>query len=317
MLVAVLAAQRPGMDAAMYVFQSSGQYGGSYRSFANGIGASALVPTAAGYFVRVATVGVNGSVNLTNANRVYTFGPEPTFGRGTADTRPQLQLQLRGTAGLDETYVYFEAGATAGRDVEFDATKLANPSGFNLATLAASQEMAINGLPVLGNSAVLAPLAVTAPRAGTYTFNAANVANFTGTVTLIDALASTRTVLTTGSTYAFTLSGTTAPGRFTLEFRSAGVLANSAAQALAAQVQLFPNPTSGLFRVQLPLLSSKAAVPATLSNALGLTVQTRTLRAPAGQGIDATFDVRSLAAGVYTLRLNVDGTPVVRKVVVE
>ncbi|GAA3963637.1 choice-of-anchor D domain-containing protein [Hymenobacter antarcticus] len=314
----VTPAQRPGMDAAMYVFQSSGQYGGGYRSFANGIGASSLIPTAAGYFVRVAAVGTNGSVNLTNANRVTTFGSEPTFGRGTADSRPQLQLQLRGTAaGLDETYVYFEAGATAGRDVEYDATKLANPSGLNVTTLAASHEMAINGLPVLGNSAVLVPLAVSVPQAGTYTFDAANVANFTGTVALIDALTSTRTVLTAGSTYAFTLNGTTAPGRFTLEFRAAGVLANSAAQALAAQIQLFPNPTSGSFRVQLPLLSSKAAVSATLLNALGQTVQTRTLRAPAGQGIDATFDVRGLAAGVYTLRLNVDGTPVVRKVVLE
>ncbi|GAB2714800.1 hypothetical protein GCM10011495_30650 [Hymenobacter frigidus] len=314
----VTPAQRPGMDAAMYVFQSSGQYGGSYRTFANGIGESSLVPTAAGYFVRVAAVGANGSVNLTNANRVITFDPEPIFGRGTADARPQLQLQLRGTAaGRDETYVYFEAGATAGRDVEYDATKLANPSGLNVASLAASQEMAINGLPVLGNSVVLVPLAVTVPQAGTYTLEAANVANFTGTVTLIDALTSTRTVLTTGSTYAFTLGATTAPGRFTLEFRAAGVLASSAAQALAAQVQLFPNPTSGLFRVQLPLLSSKSAVAATLSNSLGQTVQTRTLRAPAGQGIDAMFDVRDLAAGVYTLRLNVDGTPVVRKVVVE
>ncbi|WP_460502843.1 T9SS type A sorting domain-containing protein [Hymenobacter agri] len=52
-------------------------------------------------------------------------------------------------------------------------------------------------------------------------------------------------------------------------------------------------------------------------NALGQTVLSRTLNAAAGQAIDAEFDVRALAAGVYTLRLNVNGTPVVRKVVVE
>ncbi|MDB5234238.1 MAG: hypothetical protein JWR44_1231 [Hymenobacter sp.] len=315
----VAPAQRPGMDAAMYVFQSGGQYGGSYRSYANGIGgASPLIDVASGYFVRVSTTGTAGSVDLTNANRVTTFGAQPAFGRGAADSRPQLELQLRNaTTGLDETYVYFETGATAGRDAQYDATKLANPSGLNLSSVAAGQEMAINGLPLLGTSAVIVPLQVAVPQAGNYTFNAADVANFTGSVTLTDALAGTRTVLTTGSSYAFTLAGTSAPGRFALEFRAAGVLASASAKALAAQVQLFPNPASVAFRVQLPLLRANAVVSATLTNALGQTVLNRTLSAPAGQAINAEFDVRALASGVYTLRLNVDGTPVVRKVVVE
>ena len=69
--------------------------------------------------------------------------------------------------------------------------------------------------------------------------------------------------------------------------------------------------------MQLPLLAGKTTVQATLLNALGQTVLNRTLNAAAGQAIDAEFDVRALAAGVYTLRLNVNGTPVVRKVMVE
>ncbi|MDO7853989.1 pectinesterase family protein [Hymenobacter convexus] len=94
-------------------------------------------------------------------------------------------------------------------------------------------------------------------------------------------------------------------------------LATTSARALAGQLQLFPNPTSTSFRVQLPAVSSKAAVSATLINTLGQTVRTQRLSAANGQPIDAEFDVRGLAAGVYTLRLNVDGTPVTRKVVVE
>ncbi|MFD2720857.1 beta strand repeat-containing protein [Hymenobacter monticola] len=315
----VAPAQRPGMEAAMYVFQSSGQYGGSYRSYTNGIGgASPLIPTAAGYFVRVGTIGAAGAVNLTNANRVTTFGPQPAFGRGATDTRPQLQLQLNGaTAGLDEAYIYFEAGATAAADAEYDARKLANPSGLSLASLAAGEELSINGLPVLTNATVLVPLTVQVPQAGSYLLQVGELANFTGTATLVDALTGTRTVLATGTRYAFALTGTSATGRFSVEFRSASVLASTPAQALAAQVQVFPNPASGSFRLQLPVLSSKAAVSATLVNALGQTVLTRSLSAPAGQAIDAAFDVRGLAAGVYTLRLNVDGTPLVRKVVVE
>ncbi|MDO7854295.1 choice-of-anchor D domain-containing protein [Hymenobacter convexus] len=314
----VTLAQRPGMEAGMYVFQSSGQYGGSYRTYANGVGASPLIPTASGYFVRVASVGGTGAVNLTNANRVATFGTQPAFGRGTADTRPQLQLLLSGAStGLDEAYIYFEAGATAARDAEYDAAKLANPSGLNLASVAGGQELAINGLPVLGNTAVLVPLTVRVPQAGSYRFEAADLANFTGTATLIDALTGTRTVLATGSSYAFAMAGTSATGRFSVEFRAANALATTAAQALNAQVQLFPNPASGSFHLQLPMLSSKAAVSATLVNALGQTVLTRSLSAPAGQAIDEAFDVRGLAAGVYTLRLTVAGTPLVRKVVVE
>jgi hypothetical protein len=311
--------QRPGMEAAMYVFQSSGQYGGSYRSYTNGIGGSSpLIPTASGYFVRVATVGGIGAVNLTNANRVTTFGTQPAFGRGTVDVRPQLQLQLSGAGtGLDEAYVYFESGATAGHDVEYDATKLANPSGLNLASLAGAEQMAINGLPALGAAPVLVPLFVGVPAAGSYQFQVAKLANFTGTVTLVDALTGTRTVLSTGSSYAFTLTGYTAPGRFTLEFGAAAGPLATAAQVLAAQVQLFPNPASASFRVQLPVRSAKAVVSATLVNALGQTVQQRTLSAPAGQAIDAEFDVRGLAAGVYQLRLSTDGAPVVRKVVVQ
>ena len=314
----VAPAQRPGMDAAMYVFQSSGQYGGSYRTFANGVGGSSLIPAASGYFARVTTPGTLGAVNLTNANRVTTPVATPAFGRGTADNRPQLHLQLRGATGLDEAYLYFEAGATAGLDARYDAVKLANPSGFQLASAAAGQHLAINGLPVPGATALVVPLAVAVPQAGSYAIGAAEVANFgSGTVTLLDALTGTRTVLTAGASYAFVLSGPAAPGRFAVEFRSSGALATTAANALAAQTQLFPNPASASFRVVLPVLRGKAPVAATLTNALGQTVLSRSLSAPAGQAITAEFDVRGLARGVYTLRLTLDGEQVVRKVVVE
>ena len=315
--------QRPGMDAAIYVFESAGQYGGSYRASVNGVGGNGnspqpIVVAGQGYFVRVATGQASGQVNLDNPNRVTTFGPQPSFGRGTADTRPQVALTLQGASAADDAYVYFQAGATAGKDVEFDAAKLANSNGLNLTSLAGGESLAINGLPVLGTATVLVPLNVATPQAGSYSLKAGSLANMAGTtVTLVDALTSTRTVLAAGTTYAFSLSSTTATGRFALEFRPSGALATTAAQALSAQTQLFPNPASGSFRVQLPLLAGKTTVQAALLNALGQTVLNRTLNAAAGQAIDAEFDVRALAAGVYTLRLNVNGTPVVRKVMVE
>ena len=318
----ITVSQRPGMDAAVYVFESAGQYGGSYRTNVNGVGGNGnvnpLIVSGSGCFVRVSTPNGTGAVNLNNSNRVTTFGAQPNFGRGTADPRPQVALTLQGASVSDDAYVYFQAGATAGKDGEFDATKLANPHGLNLTSLAGGEALAINGLPVLGSVTLLVPLNVAAPQAGSYSLTAGALANLTGTtVTLLDALVSTRTVLTAGTSYAFNLTSTSATGRFALEFRPSGALATTAAQALSAQTQLFPNPASGSFRVQLPLLAGKTTVQATLANTLGQTVLSRTLNAAAGQAIDAEFDVRALAAGVYTLRLNVNGTPVVRKVVVE
>ena len=99
--------------------------------------------------------------------------------------------------------------------------------------------------------------------------------------------------------------------------QGSAVLGTTPAQALSAQIQLYPNPASSSFRVQLPLLASKAAVVATLVNTLGQKVRAQRLSAAAGQPIDAAFDVRGLAAGIYTLQLTIDGIPVTRKVMVE
>lgn len=98
---------------------------------------------------------------------------------------------------------------------------------------------------------------------------------------------------------------------------ASAVLATTPASALNAQVSLFPNPVSASFRVQLPALRRQATVSAALRNTLGQTVRAQQWGTTAGQPSDAEFDVRGLAAGVYTLRLNVDDTPVTRKVVVE
>ena len=319
----VTAGQRPGMDAAIYVFESAGQYGGSYRANVNGVGGNGnspqpLVVSSQGYFARVTAPNGTGSVNLDNSNRVTTFGPQPSFGRSTADARPQLRLELLGNGLADRAHVYFQTGATTGVDSEFDAVKLPNPTGLNLASVTSTENLAINGLPALATATVLVPLRVAVPLAGSYSLNAGDLANLAGTtVTLIDAQTNTRTVLAAGTTYTFSLTSTTAPGRFSVEFRPTGALATTPAQALAAQTQLFPNPASASFRVQLPVLSAKATVQATLLNALGQTVLRRSLSAAAGQAIDAEFDVRALAAGVYTLRLDVNSTPVTRKVVVE
>jgi hypothetical protein len=301
-----------GMDAAIYVFEASSQYGGSYRSFVNGVG-NGKIALGQGFFVRTSAVGTSGTVRFTNSLRSASeFG----VAFRQTDTRPLLRLAVADAAATltDNATVYFETAATPAFDATADAYKLTNPSGLTLGTvLPGGESLSIDGRPSLAGQTQIIPLTLNVPQAGTYTFSVESFANLTGaTVVLRDALTSTRTALATGVSYRCTLAGTSATGRFALEFQPAAAPLATNAQALAAQVQLYPNPTAGRFHLALPLGATAQPVAAVLTNALGQTVLSRSLTTA-----EADFDVRGLAAGVYTLRLNMNGATVTRKVVLQ
>lgn len=311
-----------GMSGAMYIFVSTSRYAGSYRAYVNNVGGTgSTIPLGQAFFVRSLS-GAPVTLTLPVSARISDFATAntATVQRTAADPRPLLRLTLAtATASLtDETYLYQEAGATTAPDAAFDAAKLPNPSGLNLATVASGQELAINGLPVAGAPTTV-PLVLTVPAAGSYVLTAAQLANFTpGALTLTDALTGIRTPLAAGTRYAFALAGTTAPGRFALELNAASPLAASPAQALAAQLQVFPNPASGSFQVVLPVPAGTAAPAlAELTNTLGQTVRRVPLTAGPGQSLVGEANVRGLAPGVYQLHLCVAEVPLVRRVVVQ
>ncbi|WP_046244883.1 T9SS type A sorting domain-containing protein [Hymenobacter terrenus] len=94
-----------------------------------------------------------------------------------------------------------------------------------------------------------------------------------------------------------------------------GVLTSTRNEALAATVDLYPNPASQSFKLVLPAGSLNTA-SASITNALGQVVQTRQLKSSiAGSTID--FDVSNLAAGVYSLQLKSGNDLVVKRIVVE
>ncbi|MDB5267690.1 MAG: pectinesterase [Hymenobacter sp.] len=98
------------------------------------------------------------------------------------------------------------------------------------------------------------------------------------------------------------------------------VLATTPAQALAAQVQLYPNPAAGRFHLQLPQLSGAAAqqpIALRLFNGIGQLVLVRNLPATTGRAVETEVDVHRLPPGIYNLRLDIAGTPITRKVVIE
>ncbi|WP_460502006.1 FG-GAP-like repeat-containing protein, partial [Hymenobacter agri] len=213
-LSTITAGQRANMDAAFYVFESTSQYGGSYRTYINGVGTNSLVGTAQAFFVRVTAGQTSGSLGLSNANRVTTFGQQAPV-RRTAETRPLVQLDLKGTTGLADAFIaYAQGGATAGFDGEYDAPKLANSSGLNLSSTAASGErLAIEGRPEFLAATVL-PLSVGVPAAGTYTITATQLLNLPAGLDayLRDAQTGQTVNLRTQPSYSFTATAAQASG---------------------------------------------------------------------------------------------------------
>ncbi|MDO7884318.1 T9SS type A sorting domain-containing protein [Hymenobacter cheonanensis] len=317
----VAESQLTGVLPAIYLYQSTGPYVGRYRSLVNGIGAgTGLIPAGQGFFVRASTAGATGSVALTNANRAITFAGQPALQRTAADLRPRLRLSLGAgslpaspASALDETFVYLEVGATAAFDGAFDACKLANPSGYYLAsasTDAPAQPLSINGRAPLGPAEEVVPLWLSVPTGGTYTLTATELANFTtsagaATPYLRDALTGTLTNLSQQASYSFAVAaGAPAAGRFALLLRPAGPLATAPALA-GALVSLYPNPAAAettLSATGLPGLAT--TLDAVLLDAVGRQVGHYTL--PVRQGAASQpLPTAGLASGIYLLRVSV------------
>ena len=303
---------RPNLDAAIYVFESSGPYSGAYRSYVNGLG-SPLLPLGQAFFVHVADGQTSGGLTFRNSQRPTAF-LSPGFLRPAAETRPVVHLALRGATGpADDAYVYYQAGATAGADTEFDAEKLPNPTGLNLASEAAGRAFAINGLPLMGAGAAPVPLHVGVPATGAYTLEAAELLNLPAGLRayLRDRQTGTVTDLTAQPRYAFIAGTTFTATRFEL-FLTPQVLATQL--ALAEQVALYPNPARTAVSVDLPAALGRTGAVVELVDVVGRVVLRQTL--PAGPSTH-TLRLTNLATGVYSLRLHAGADVVVKKLVIE
>ncbi len=308
-----------GLNNAVYVVKSTGQYAGGYASYVNGAevnGGSDQVAAMQGFFVRVAAAGTPGALTFTNAGRLTAYA-NPAFQRGNAGTAPLVRLALRNAAGrVDEALAYFDAAATPGFDAALDAYKL-NPAGavMALATEGPDAVLSIDARPALGTADVLVPLRVQAGP-GSYTLGATELLRLPAGIRayLRDALTGTATDLAQQPDYAFAIgAGAAASGRFSLLLTTQGVLATAPA-ALGQQVSVFPNPARGTVSVGLPAALVRQPTEATLVNALGQTVLRATL--PAGPAVQA-LALPGVARGVYTLRLLTSEGTIAKRLIVE
>ncbi len=319
-LARVADGDRLNLDGATYVYSSTSQYLGQYRSYVNGVGGNPVLPVAQGFFARVSAGKTSGSFTFRNSQRLTAPNATP-FQRGAADARPLVQLDLRGTTGPAEAfYAYAQAGATPAFDAQFDAEKIANPTGLNLSSTATSgQRLAIDGRPVFDAATVL-PLNVGVPAAGTYSFAAVVLNNLPAGLDayLSDAQTGQTVNLRTQPAYTFSVTAAQATallvGRFVLRF-TASALATAPALT-AAQVELYPNPARARFAVLMPGVAGATAVQAELVNALGQIVARQSAALPAS-GATLTVETGELAVGVYTLRLRAGPTTLAKRVVIQ
>jgi hypothetical protein len=312
---------RPGLDAGCYVFESTGPYAGAYRAYVNGVGSSPLIGSSQGFFVRVSDGQTAGALTFRNRQRLTTFGTQVAMHRLAANLRPLVQLDLRAPSGAtDSFFAYAEAGATAGFDTQFDAHKLPNSTGLNLAGASGTGAgLAIDGRAAFAPATVL-PLVVGVPAAGTYALTASTLRNLPAGLTayLTDTATGQTINLSQQASYSFSVTASQASalltGRFSLRFGAAGALATTSA-ALAAEVAVYPNPARGSFTVALPAGLGTGLAQAELLNNLGQVVYQQAVRLLAS-GTSFTVGTSGLATGVYSLRLQA-GTTLVRRVVLE
>ena len=313
-------ADRPNLDASLYVFESSGPYAGAYRSYINGIG-NPLIGSSQAFFARVSAGQTTGSLTFRDAQRVTSYGVQVPVRRDAADVRPLVELRLQAPDGsADALFAYAENGATAGLDPQYDAEKLLNSTGLNLAAVSGTSEwLAIDARPAFASGTVI-PLVVGVPAAGTYTLAAPAFHNLASLVPLLTDAATGRTIsLQQQRAYAFTVNAaqaaTALTGRFTLHFAAAAPLA-AAPPLSAAQVAVYPNPAPGRFTVLLPGTGTAAPLQMELLNALGQAVWQQ-IRSLPSTGASLDVDASGLSAGVYSLRLRGANAACTKRVVLQ
>jgi hypothetical protein len=213
--------------------------------------------------------------------------------------------------------VYFEPGATAQVDQDFDALKLPNPGGLNLASLVGTDEaVAINGLPMFTGADVTVPLQLAVPATGSYTLEAAQLLNLpAGTQAYLrDRQTGALIDLSQQPSYSFTMNAAFTGARFELQLTGQRVLTTASA-SLSAQVAVYPNPASKSVFVELPATLGRAAVAVALVDALGRQVLVQTL--PAAGAKAHQVSLVNVATGVYSLRISTEQGTVAKKLMVE
>lgn len=220
----VLLTSQPDIDPGIAVWNTSGEYTGTFQPFnlshVSGPFAPNLSPWQ-GFWARKVTVGGTVSFNFTQAQR--TTAQNVFYMNLGANT---LLLKVKGFGYADATYVQFNDNATQGFDLGLDAEK--RPGGHQqpgLYTYQASMpdtRLAINAIADGAQNNTI-PVVLMPGQDGSLTFEAHGVSSFDPTqyILLEDKVTATVQDLRSNPNYSFGMTTNENPDRFVLHFTPA------------------------------------------------------------------------------------------------
>jgi glucose/arabinose dehydrogenase len=240
-------AQNPQLEATVWRRIPTGQYAGSWASFANGIGLNGgtdEIPVAQGFFVRASTNGI--TLNMNNSVRLINY-TNPTFYRteGTEEAKKEglIKLEVSQNQWKDEIAVYFEDGATENFDFRYDAERFqynSSPIPSLTSISKDNKQLAINGLATFEEDQKI-PLTLFTYANGKYKFSLKELKFFKNTIEVFieDKLLDKVYNIRQNTDYEFDiLDNGLQKDRFVLRFTNK-VTENKALSSLA----VFPNPS--------------------------------------------------------------------------
>ncbi|WP_375437797.1 T9SS type A sorting domain-containing protein [uncultured Hymenobacter sp.] len=347
----VAAADRAGLEAAIYVYESTGPGKGYYRSYVNGAGtASPIIAAGQAFFVRVKKGNTSGTLTFRNTQRVVDYAIQADFNR-IAKAREQSGVTARpkgngcnsfGCRGLGTTAatqessvnfswvtVYSDATASsipvaeAGFNSEYDAEAGDLQARSNVALSIANkdnQELSVKGVNDMATAVF--PLTLKANAPGRYILGPDSVMLNSLPLNLSPYLydkVANRVVHLRDSVFSVNLTPIDVLNpildRFELRF-SLPLLGTNAPWSPTGNVEVYPNPASEQVKVWVPAVAGAPRVQVTLLNSLGQVVRQQDATLPAA-GTTLQLDLNNLAGGVYILRLQAGTAHVTRRIMVQ
>ncbi len=308
---------------AIYVDVPMTQYEGSFGTYINGTGINGgqrYIAPMQGFFVKC-TAPI-GTLQLLNSNRPQTYQDARFFKTEKEESTKEglIQIALKEGDKMDETAIYFQAGATPNFDAKYDAVKIYKMNSqrssiysYNQNEILDKEEyFAINGLGSFDEDKTL-PLAMNILSDGEYEITLQTMKYFHSKheLYLYDSLTQTFHNLRSEGDYKFVAKKADEVKRFVLLFKT------QANQNFFKEekVIVYPNPTPNEFLYSLKT-SREGNYTIRLFDATGRVIFEES-KMKEGAFLEGTINLEKQAFGLYLLQISDSKNTITTRIVKE
>ncbi|MGB4577594.1 MAG: T9SS type A sorting domain-containing protein, partial [Paludibacter sp.] len=238
----------------------------------------------------------SASITFRNTMREHRLDAANIFKAPKAEERKRLRLQVSNGINADETVIYFDAKAQDMFDA-YDSPKMSNNSISypEIYTTVGNEKLVINGLNELTANEEI-PIGFTTGQVNLFTIRASELTNFDGDtkIYLRDKLLNIDKDMTDGLPYTFTSDIISNSNRFSVVFKSGGVISGLVNNEVEPFVLIYKNANNQIVVNCKEDIDTNAYV--SVYNSLGQKLVTQQL-------IDINTIVGSgLTSGVYLVK---------------